>query len=520
MPSYVQKLRVAENATNEEIQTALHQLFNNGPQGPSRRQDQLAPQGHTVQMYPQDTKSVQESSPQGASTNKAILSPTAISKIQLDPEIKNLLSSALHSEAPCSQVLKELEGGSRQTVLNNLIFKISNSLLMVHDQKQDVSLDFSRIVIPEDKGIKERIVEEPHSTPYSAHPGIQRTIGRVRKSFYWKGMLDDVRQFVENCPVCQMEKSDHQLAKGKLTSTQIPEEKWKEISIDFITDLPMSAGNKDTVLTIVDKATRMVHLVPCRKNITAVATAQLLWQNVVKLHGVPRAIYSDRGPQFTANSWQELWRLTGTKLKYSSAYHPQTQGVVERMNAVVSQTLRCLIHNTNEMKKWEILLPTVELVINSLPNSSTGFSPFFLNYGYEPVTPIQLLRGDEIARTESVASFAQRVASDWNLARQNLDRSVRLQQKYYDKKHRDVGYRVGDLVLLSTRNLKMKGTPGKLQKRFVGPFRVTETIGEQAYRLALPEEWRIHPVFHVSLLRDWKAADVQEEPTNFAGRCT
>ena len=118
------------------------------------------------------------------------------------------------------------------------------------------------------------------------------------------------------------------------------------------------------------------------------------------------------------------------------------------------------------MKKWEILLPTVELVINSLPNSSTDFSPFFLNYRYELVTPIQLLRGDEVARTESVASFAQRVASDWNLARENLDRSVRLQAKYYDKKHRDVGYEVGDLVLLSTRNLKMKGTLGKLQKRF------------------------------------------------------
>ena len=116
-------------------------------------------------------------------------------------------------------------------------------------------------------------------------------------------MSGDVRHFVENCPVCQMEKSDHQLAKGKLTSTQIPEEKWKEISIDFITDLPMPVGNKDTVLTIVDKATRMVYLVPCRKNITVVATIQLLWQNAVKLQGVPRAIYSDRGPQFTTNSW-------------------------------------------------------------------------------------------------------------------------------------------------------------------------------------------------------------------------
>ena len=109
------------------------------------------------------------------------------------------------------------------------------------------------------------------------------------------------------------------------------------------------------------------------------------------------------------------------------------------MNAVVGETLRCLIHNSNDLKTWEILLPTVELVINSLPNSSTGFSPFFLNYGYEPVTPIQLLRGDEIARTESVASFAQRVASDWKLARQNLDRSERLQQKYYDRNTQGCG---------------------------------------------------------------------------------
>ena len=150
--------------------------------------------------------------------------------------------------------------------------------------------------MPEDGELKWRIIEELHSTPYSAHPGIQRTIGRVRKSFYWRGMLGDVRQFVENCEVCQTEKSDHQLAKGKLMSTQIPEDKWKEISIDFVTDLPVSSGNKDTILTIVDKAMRMVHLVPCRKNITAVAIARLLRNNVVKLHGIPRAIYLDRGP--------------------------------------------------------------------------------------------------------------------------------------------------------------------------------------------------------------------------------
>ena len=103
-----------------------------------------------------------------------------------------------------------------------------NRILVVHDQSQDTELDFWRIVVPEDPSIKEYIMRELHSTPYSAHPGIQRTIARVRRSFYWKGMLGDVRQFVENCPVCQMEKSDHTLAKGKLQSTQIPENKWSE----------------------------------------------------------------------------------------------------------------------------------------------------------------------------------------------------------------------------------------------------------------------------------------------------
>ena len=173
---------------------------------------------------------------------------------------------------------------------------------------------------------------------------------------------------MENCSVCQMEKSDHTIAKGKLQPTQIPETKWSEISIDFVTDLPTSANNKDTILVTVDKATRMVQPAPCRKNITATGTAQLLWKSVIRYHGVPRVIFSDGGAQFTAKSWQGLWRITGTRLGYSTAYHPQTQGVVEHMNAVVSQTLRCLIHDSQNMRNWEILLPTVEMVIKSLPN--------------------------------------------------------------------------------------------------------------------------------------------------------
>ena len=225
-------------------------------------------------------------------------------------------------------------------------------------------------------------------------------------------MSGHVREFVENCPVCQMEKSDHTLSKGKLQSTHIPETKWSEISIDFITDLPVSSRNRDSVLVIVDKATRMVHLAPCSKSINTTDTGKLLWNTVVKLHGIPRVIYSDRGSQFVPGSWRELWRLTGTRLAYSTACHPQTQGLVERMNSVVSQIVRCLLHDIGNPKDWEKTLPTVELVINSLPNQSTGFSPFCLNYGYEPVTPIQLIKGDEEIKTESIGSLVSRVKSD------------------------------------------------------------------------------------------------------------
>ena len=237
--------------------------------------------------------------------------------------------------------------------------------------------------------------------------------------------------------MCQMEKSDHRLSKGKLQSTQIPETKWSEISIDFMTDLPKSSRNHDSILAVVDKVTRMVHMAPCSKGINAIDTARLLWNIVVKLHGVPRVIYNDRGSQLTAESWRELWRLTGTKLAYNTAYHPQTQ-VVERMNSVIEQCMRCIIHESGNINEWENILSTVELVINSLPNKSTGFSPFYLNYGHEPILPIQLLRGNEEIWAESVGSFIWRVTSDWETAKENLKRAVRLQQKYYDKKHRDI----------------------------------------------------------------------------------
>ena len=201
-----------------------------------------------------------------------------------------------------------------------------NGILAVHSHHQDAELGFCRILVPSDASTKERIMPELHSTPRNANSGIQRTLGKMRRSFLWKGIMGDVSSFLERCPTCQMEKSDHTLSKDKLQFTQILETKWNKLSIDFMTDLPKSPRNHDSILVVADKATKMVHMVPCCKGRTTTNTTRLLWNTMVKLHGVSMAIYSDRGIQFTAESWRELWRLIVTKLAYSIAYHPQTQG--------------------------------------------------------------------------------------------------------------------------------------------------------------------------------------------------
>ena len=163
----------------------------------------------------------------------------------------------------------------------------------------------------------------------------------------------------------------------------------------------------------------MVHLIPYKKSITIAETAKIFWDNIMKLHGIPAVLYSDRGTQFTSNFWKSLWELMGTQLRFSAAYHPQTQGVVERMNFVVIQMLRCII-NEKRGSSWDSLLPTVKMTINSLPNSSARYSPFLLNYRYHPVLPIELLKGDEEVKIETIDNFVSRIQREWDHAKRYL----------------------------------------------------------------------------------------------------
>ena len=202
---------------------------------------------------------------------------------------------------------------------------MKQSVLKIHCEDQKSTYSYWRTVIPVQHGIKMQILTEIHCVPYSGHPGYIRTLELTKQNFYWPQMSQDVRDFVMDCPVCQIEKTSHQKPTGLLMPLEIPDRKWDHVAIDFITGLPEENG-MNTICIVVDKATKMCHFIPCTDKIIAKETAKLYWQHVGRLHGIPRVIISDRDPRFTGKYWRELWRLLGTNLRMGSGYHPQSSG--------------------------------------------------------------------------------------------------------------------------------------------------------------------------------------------------
>ena len=169
------------------------------------------------------------------------------------------------------------------------------------------------------------------------------------------------------------------------------------------------------------------------------------------------------------------------------------------------------------MDSWVELLPTIEFAINTAPNRTTGYSAFFLNYGYHPDTPISLLHQAPESANEEVQDFTQRMQRFFSQAQKNLQMAAQQLKKYSDIRCRDISYSVGDRVLLNTVNLSFKNCPKKLQRRYCGPFEIVERVGRLAYRLDLPTDWVIHPVFHVSLLRPWRVSSFVQDDDDQPG---
>ncbi|GJS60374.1 putative reverse transcriptase domain-containing protein [Tanacetum coccineum] len=345
------------------------------------------------------------------------------------------------------------------------------------------------------------IMHESHKSKYSIHPGSDKMYHDLKMLYWWPNMKADIATYVSKCLTCAKVKAEHQRPSGLLVQPDIPEWKWENITMDFITKLPKTAAGYDSIWVIVDRLTKSAHFLPMRETDSTEKLTRLYMKEIVARHGIPVSIISDRDSHFTSRVWQSLHKALGTQLNLSTAYHPQTDGQSERTIQTLEDMLRaCVIDFGNG---WDRHLPLVEFSYNNSYHTSIKAAPFEALYGRKCRSPVcwaevgeAQLTGPEIIHetTEKIFKIRDRMQA----AR---DR----QKSYADKRRRPLEFEVGDKVMLKVapwKGVMRFGKRGKLNPRYIGPFRIIERIGPVAYRLELPQELsRVHNVFHVCNLK-------------------
>jgi hypothetical protein len=348
------------------------------------------------------------------------------------------------------------------------------------------------------------LLEEFHASTIAGHSGITKTYGRLKENVYWVGMKRDVVKFVNACLICQQTKNSTQLPYGLLKLLPIPTAVWEDISLDFIVGLP-SFQSHTVILVVVDRLSKAAHFGSLPTNFTACKVAELFCQMICKLHGMPRSIVSDRDPIFLGHFWQELFKLSGTKLRMSSAYHPQSDDQTEIVNKTLQQYLRCFVHD--QPKKWGKFLHWAEWHYNTSIHASTGLTPFEVVYGRPPPSLPQYIReSTNLEAVESELTIRDEILTKLKNKLKKAQESMKL---YADKKRGPHTFLPGDLVFVKLRSYRQstlgEQLTNKLTKRYYGAFKLLKAINDVAFEVELPPTSRIHPVFHVSQLKPCQA---------------
>ena len=362
-----------------------------------------------------------------------------------------------------------------------------------------------RLVIPRTSRLITSIIGEFHNSPMGGHSGETKTYQRLASELFWVGMRKDVVKYVQECTVCQQNKHLATTPAGLLQPLPLPAKVWEEITMDFIEGLPRSEG-VDTILVVVDRLSKYAHFVGLKHPFTAASVAAIFVREVVRLHGIPNAIVSDRDRVFLSHFWSELFKLQGTNLKRSSAYHPQSDGQSEVVNRSLETYLRCFA--SEKPRSWARWLPWAEYWYNTSTHASTRCTPFQALYGREPPRLIRYEHGAAtVSAVEQLLEDRDAVLDD---LRMHLIRAQQKMKVFADAKRHHAEFQPGDMVYLKLRPYRQRSLARrkfeKLAARYYGPYKILQRIGSVAYRLELPSSATIHPVFHVSQLRQARGA--------------
>ena len=393
-------------------------------------------------------------------------------------------------EVQADPVLKKIIEELQQDPDSHPSYTIENGKL---HYKERLVLSSTSVWIP-------KLLQEFHTTPTGGHSGIFKTHRRLAQSIFWLGMKKSVTDFVAACHTCQRNKYQASSPMGLLQPLPIPNAVWEEISMDFIVGLPKSKGY-DALLVVIDRLSKYGHFILIKHPYSARSIAEVFTKEVVRLHGIPISIVSDRDPTFLSNFWQELFKLQGTKLKMSTAYHPETDGQTEVLNCTVETYLRCF--SSEQPKTWVDFIPWAEYWYNTSFHTAAQSTPFEIVYGRPPPTITRFIPGETLV--EAVAQDLMDRDEALKQLKHHLERAQSLMVKHANNHRRPHDINVGDWVYLKIRPHRQGSMPPrlhpKLTARFYGPYLVVRQVGAVAFQLQLPSEARIHPVFHVSQLK-------------------
>ena len=369
---------------------------------------------------------------------------------------------------------------------------------------QDGALKFQgRLCVPDIPEIRRQVLEEAHSTKFTMHPGGTKMYKDLKETFWWPGMKKEIAEFVSQCLPCQQVKAEHQKPAGPLQSLPIPEWKWEHITMDFVVGLPNSPRGCNAIWVIVDRLTKSAHFLPVKTTYSLSKYANLYIAEIIRLHGMPVSIVSDRDPRFVSKFWKSLQRAFGTELNFSTAFHPQTDGQSERTIQTLEDMLRLCV--LDFQGNWETHLPLVEFAYNNSFHASIGMAPYEALYGRKCRSPVCWTEVGE--RQILGPEIVQLTTDKIKVIQQRLRTAQSRQKSYADIRRRELEFEEGDHVFLKvspSKGVHRFGKRGKLKPRYIGPFEVLQRIGPVAYRIALPPELsQVHDVFHVSMLRKY-----------------
>jgi len=345
--------------------------------------------------------------------------------------------------------------------------------------EDDLVLKEGKVYVPKDEELRVEIIWLHHDVPVAGHGGRWKTVELVTRNYWWPGVTRDIGKYVEGYDLCQRIKNRTEKPAGKLKLSEVPQKTWTHLMVDFIMKLLVVAG-KDAILVVCDRLSKMTHFVATTKETSAEGLARLFRDNVWKLHGLPKSVVSDRGPQFAAELTKELNRMLEIRTKLSTVFHPQTDGQTERMNQELEQYLRFFIEN--RQKDWPEWLVMAEFVVNNKVHTATKVSPFMANYGRE-----MRIGGDirKKGKVENATEFVERMKKVHEEAEVALRKTQEEMKRYADRERKETEkWKKRNWVLLSTKDLVFKKRPSKkLTERYVGPYAIEEVVSSNMVKL-------------------------------------